>query len=607
MLPEASSLQADSSNGGVPSEPLHEASPQPPTRSFASRLPRLICSQNPFYLLSVCFVLHGTAHWFHGESGAAFSPWPLLGLIAGYIALLAITGFVIVRFGKVWDDARSILLLILLLFVELSLIFDETLVRDPASGRLLLLVGLAFSVGLSELLLCGLRIRLPWLFRLPYHLLLVLLFLYPLLLVSSGPRLSAETASWRIFLFPVAAAVVLLTMLPAIRRGPEYTRHNGTPWLWPWYPWSLFVFLAVCVSFRAYALSLSFDPVLGVSLAAAMKFESAFGEYFLVPLVLAAGVLLLEVGLVSNRRGTIRIAMLVPAVCLYLSLPVAAASGPYDEFLRRLMQQVGSPVWLTLLAAAAFYGHALLRRVTSAEIMLALTLLIATRVGSQTIDLATLAHPQLWPLVALAAIELMLGLVRVDSHRVFVGLMSAIAALHFGLKLSGNMALLAEAALPLLLMLATVLFVGAIYRDDFAWLLRISGAPLIVIATLAGAVAGHRLADLLPSWCVPSFVFTMTVIAFAYAVVVRMKLYQLSGLLSASMGSLGIAIEMTVTVIRDSGWKGAASFAFGLGWFVLAVLISSWKAGWLQNMGTWLRRMLTLEPGRSPVTSPRGV
>ena len=151
-------------------------------------------------------------------------------------------------------------------------------------------------------------------------------------------------------------------------------------------------------------------------------------------------------------------------------------------------------------------------------------------------------------------------------------------------------------------MLAAVLFVGAVYRDDFAWLLRITGAPLIVIATLAGVVAAHRLVVTLPLWCVPSFVFTMAVTAFVYAVVVRMRLYQLSGLLSASMGSLGIAIEMAVTVIRDSGWKGAASFAFGLGWFVLAVLISSWKAGWLQNIGEWLSRMLILESNHSPVT-----
>ena len=117
---------------------------QPTGLRSSSRLRRLICSQNPFYLLSVCFVLHASAQWFHSDSGESFSPWPLLGLTVGYIALLAITGFVIVRFGKVWDDARSILLLILLLFVEMSLIFDETLVREPDTGRRLLIAGLVF-------------------------------------------------------------------------------------------------------------------------------------------------------------------------------------------------------------------------------------------------------------------------------------------------------------------------------------------------------------------------------------------------------------------------------------------------------------------------------
>ncbi len=601
MMPEASFPSVDPVEGGVPFAPLDPVPRQPPPRSFASRLPRLICSQNPFYLLSVCFVLHATAQWFHRDSGETFSPWPLQGLNAGYIALLATTGFVIVRFGKVWDDARSILLLILLLFVEMSLIFDETLVRDPATGRLLLLAGLAFAMGLSELLLCGLKIRLPWLFRVPYHLLLALLFLYPLLLVSPGPRLSAEAASWRIFLFPVAAAAILLTMLPAIRRSPEYTNHNGTPWLWPWYPWSLFVFLSVCVGFRAYALSLSFDPVLGASLADAMTFKSTFGAYFLIPLVLAAGVLLLEVGLTSNRRGAIRAAMLVPLLCLYLSLPAARASGPYEEFLRRLVQQSGSPVWMALLAAIVFYVHAMLRRVASAEIMLVLTLLIATRIGPQTMDLSTLTASQLWPLVSLAVLELGLGLARADSHRVLVGLTIAIAASHLVLRPWARIGILEEAAVLSGLMLAAILFVGAVYRDDFATLLRISGAPLIVMATLASATVRLRFADTVPFWFVLVFVIMMVALAFGYAAVVRMQLYQLAGVLSASTGTLGITIDVTVVLIHHSGWKGATSFAVGIGCFVLAVLISSWKAGWLQDVAVRLRRKLTLEPDPIPV------
>ena len=36
---------------------------------------------------------------------------------------------------------------------------------------------------------------------------------------------------------------------------------------------------------RAYALSLSFDPVLSLNFRAAMRMETAFGAYFLIPLV----------------------------------------------------------------------------------------------------------------------------------------------------------------------------------------------------------------------------------------------------------------------------------------------------------------------------------
>ena len=304
-----------------------------PWAFVAARIPRLICSQNPFYLISVCCVLHAAAQWFTGEQGPAFSPWPLLGLITGYIALLALTGYVIVRYGKVWDDARSILLLILLLFVELSMLFDETLVRDPATGKWLLLAGLGFAMGLSELLLHGLKIRLPWLFKIPYHLMLGLLFVYPLWLVSPGIRLPMETVLWRIVLFHVVAGLVFLTLIPAIRQSPTYTQPSGTPWRWPWYPWSLFVFLGICIAFRAYAISLSFDPVLNESLSAAMTFESTFGVYLLVPLILAAAVLLLETGVVSNRKNAIGIALGTPLACLYLSVPAAIGSGPYQQML----------------------------------------------------------------------------------------------------------------------------------------------------------------------------------------------------------------------------------------------------------------------------------
>ena len=50
----------------------------------------------------------------------------MMGVLAGYTLVLATIGVVIVRFGKVWDDARSILLLLLLLFLAVFLGCHET-------------------------------------------------------------------------------------------------------------------------------------------------------------------------------------------------------------------------------------------------------------------------------------------------------------------------------------------------------------------------------------------------------------------------------------------------------------------------------------------------
>lgn len=557
--------------------------------SVLNRLPRLICSQNPFYLLSVCFVIHGTAQWFHRDNGAAFAPWPLMGLIAGYIAVLATTGFVIVRFGLVWDDARSILLLILLLFVELSLIFDETLVRDPQTGRWLLLAGLGFSAVLSELLLRGLCIRLPWLFRIPYHLLLCLLFLYPFWLVVPGVRLSAVTVGWRVLLFPVAASFVLLTLLPAIRRGPELTRENGTPWLWPWYPWSLFVFLGVCVGFRAYSLTLSFDAVLGSSLTEAMAFDSIFGTYFLVPLVLAIGVLLLEIGLVSKLNGPVSLAMSVPLIGLFLSFPSTSSTGAYDEFLSRLIHEVGSPIWLTLFAAIVYYLHAMMRGVKSAEFWLVLMLAMATRVDSSTIHLFVPSAPQSWPLALLAILELSLGLRKWQSPRVFFGLILVSTLAYFELKSQSR---LLSLIIPASLLLTSVLCVGLIFRDEFARLLREVGAPLIIAAMVATIGAAHlSKVEGLPAWSVTAVGVILVCIAIGYSVLAQMKVYRLMAYLTGSLGTLELTVRTTVLLIHDSNWGGALSFAIGLGWFVIAVLISSWKAGWLQGLVAHIRAL----------------
>src|SRR5678816_3023293 len=103
-----------------------------------------------------------------------------------------------------------------------SVTFDELLVLKPERGRWYFVGGLAFSVALTEALLRGIRLRLPILFRLPYHLTLALFFLYPLALASVVRDPHGEALMWGLWGFAPAAGLVFLTLLPAIRRGPAY-------------------------------------------------------------------------------------------------------------------------------------------------------------------------------------------------------------------------------------------------------------------------------------------------------------------------------------------------------------------------------------------------
>ena len=148
---------------------------------------RYLVTQNPFYLISVCLVLYGLQMSF--ASGQTLKAGLMLfGILSGYTALLALTGYVIIRFGQVWDDARMLLLLIVLLLVALSLSFDELVLTNQIHGAALLAVGFCFAIGVSEGVLRSLGMRLALWYRLPYYLLMALLFFYPLGLAYLSER-----------------------------------------------------------------------------------------------------------------------------------------------------------------------------------------------------------------------------------------------------------------------------------------------------------------------------------------------------------------------------------------------------------------------------------
>src|SRR3712207_2980590 len=95
----------------------------PPLMLGGRELIRWVCTKNPFYALSAALFLVGLWVSF-GEQAEAEDSLALLFGLSGYTVLLAVTGCLLVRFAGVWDDVRTVLLLVVLMFLATSFTFD---------------------------------------------------------------------------------------------------------------------------------------------------------------------------------------------------------------------------------------------------------------------------------------------------------------------------------------------------------------------------------------------------------------------------------------------------------------------------------------------------
>ena len=534
---------------------------------------RWICTKNPFYVISAGLFLVGLRVSFGTQ--ALEDVWALMGGLAGYALLLAVTAWLLIRFGRVWDDARTVLLLVVLLFLATSVTFDEVLVLHPAQGAVCCVAGLLFAVGLSEGLLRGIRLRLPALFRVPYYLTLALFFLYPLLLSRYADEPRSEVMMWGLFAFSPAAGLVFLTLLPAARRGSGYVRDNGSPWPWPLYPWALFGVLAFAVAGRAFLLCWSLHLLDGADVGGLM-----FGPYFLVPFGFAIAVLLLEAGLVSRRRGVVLLALALPAALAVLAAVGHQPDPIYQGFLRTFAERLGgTPLWVTLMASAAFYGYAALRGVPVAAEALTAAVTALAVVGPRTLDFDTLVAPRPEPLLAAAALQLGLGVWRRDSWHCLLGATVLAPAAVWALAWPAELEALRVPAV-FHLALAGALIVGAAFDDVLGELLRAAGLIAALLACLAVTMGVTGA----PPWVALSYPPAMAALLVGYGLLLRQSAWLVAAALAQVvwMGGAGwrgyLLLRQTVA--------GLDHMAVGLALFVLAVLVSLGKAGALSRRRT---------------------
>ena len=550
-----------------------------PTTGTVYSIGRFLYTQNPFYLIGTLLVLFGLQQCLGREPHLAASGL-LTGLLAGYTLLLAAIAAVVIRWGQVWDDARTILLVIVLMFFMLSASLDVYVNTARTAGTLYLAAALVFAIVLSEALLRGLKIQLAAQYRAPYYLLLALLFVYPAVTPWLSELGLTSARPWVLFAFPWLAGLALLTLLPAARTPPWHEPASGTPWIWPYYPWSLFVYLTIGVAIRAWWLTISFEPASGQ--------DGYFRPYFLLPLCLGWSALVLEMGRARESKGAMAAGMLLPLLGLCLAFPGRGASLVETTFLSQLAQSLGSPAQLAVAGLLAFYGWAWLRGMRAAEGFLIVTGLAAALVGRETFDFHSLTRPQPLPLAAVAASLLAVAAIQRSAWRAI----AAAAMICVGLRQSGHSLGMGDAWFwqwhaPVVALLAiTVLFDDKLTRHlrQLAW----RGAP--VCALIAATVYPWALVQLS---AVTLAIYLALLLAMSIVLWMRQKDAPLLAAVVATLAANGLAHVRQVYLLLDQSLLAA-----GLPWLVgglavvlLALLISLTKMGLWQSARLWLWRL----------------
>lgn len=551
----------------TPSETAPDETPQ------RSRLRRTLSPPNPFYLGSAAFILHSTGLGLHGQGD--LPPLVLMGLVGGYVLLMAMIAFGIVRLWNVWDDARSILLVVMLLFVELALAADQPLMEDRSTGLIMLFGGLAIAIAVTEIILRGLRMKLPLGYRGPLYLLWGLLFLYPLVLIGPIDVKDFGRLPWLLLLFPILAGGGLLTLLPAVRQGRAAIVENGTPWRWPLYPWTIFVFLGLCLLFRSYALCLSFDPALALSFEEAWDLQSIYGPYFVTPILFALAWLVMEAGIVRKHRLTQFVGLMVPVACIGLALPGLGGNAAYATFVKDLVNSIGSPAWLMLIASGIFYVTAALRHVQWAWRFALMCLVGLSVIGPQTLDLRSVPTLASWPLFAASILAVGVGLRRGRSRLIWEGAAYAI----LGSVVAGGLEndLFSTPKTVYYLLSATALVIGGLTRDRGGRRLRQFGAFAIVLAAAEMCVRSTVVHE--PVWLPFAFLGLCCTLPLAIGWWREDRFVGTAAAINGIQWYAGGLLQVFVMMIETYRWSGWPSFACGIALLHLGLIVSGVKGG----------------------------
>ncbi|MGP0068679.1 MAG: hypothetical protein ACLQGP_34395 [Isosphaeraceae bacterium] len=574
---------------GVPrqgsGEPGTVASPTDERRKIPSRprggvlarpakgLVRFLYTSNPFYILSADLVFVGLRMSF-GPGGPAAQSWALTMSLAGYTLLLATTACLLIRVGRLWDDLRSLLVLVVMMFLAIAMSCDDNMAANASKGALGYVAGFLFAVVVTEVVLNTIHLRLPGWYRLAYYAILGLVFLYPVALIPLLGDPENPTLQWALFGFSPMAALAITTLVPAARRGRAFLEKNGSPWRWPMYPWALFFVLVGGLCVRSMSLCVSFHYVEG--------HRTIFGPYFLVPIGLAVSLVWLEIGIISGRRRIMTAASALPLGLVFLAMAGQADDPVYRAFLELFIRTLGgSPAHITLLATTLFVAYAISRHVPRAWDLMAIALAGLAVVGPRTIDLDGLVSPRALPMGVTGLVLASTAWRHRNSRRAALAAGFLVAAIARGI---GDIWPTAELwPIALHLGVASLLVLGVLFNDGVGRLARRSGALALLVLGLDASTGHPFIWPSMPPGLVTWYPLLIAALAWSYGYRLHDRLYLGSGAVSATgwmMHSGGETYAQLRKVV-----VGLDQIAWGMVCFLIAMTISLKKAGiWPRSM-----------------------
>ncbi|TWT74602.1 hypothetical protein Pla123a_34260 [Posidoniimonas polymericola] len=538
---------------------------------------RRVYPSNPAYLFSAVLVLWGLNLGFQGRDTATDAAWLTL-LLCGYSLAVALVGIMVIRLGQLWEDARTVLLVLLLMFTALSTVFDSLCLNQWPAGAACLGFGLAFSVVVSEAVLRSLNLKLPAAFRAPLYLQLAVLFAFPPLLGYFSLDGRSDDMVRGVLSYCVAAGVATLCLAPAALRGREALHPAGSNWRWPFYPWSPFVLLIVASAMRTWMLCVSFSPAKGA--------DSAFLPLLLCPIAAATAAVLLVLG-VRNRSLAIQKLALFGGVAVPVAATLPSDLNPAQTYLLGVVQAAsGSPLVIALgFSAALGLAGAAARRV-GGEALAAFSLaaMLSLNAGETSLRGA-------WPLSAAGA-SVMVGWMAArwaySRHAaplvggVALGLIGWRSELASLLELGASS--LQTAYAVTILLLATPL----VCRDRVSRALRPWTPLALAVTCMAFVTVYPAVWPVQANWSPPVAAAVLAVGGGAYFRMSRDRWAVASLVVCLAVAGLAALQAVLVGLASHRLREGLQLYAMGVCLLGFGVLVSLCKAGFAWRLLDWL-------------------